>query len=137
MSAAHADQLNAATADSERRLRWISQHAGSWTASPQPGPIVRAIVDRFHASLTNAHHCGHLAGPQPCIGYVWRPGLLMCGACAIATAESIIGTPDDYVCDACTRRSEALTTGASVLGPIVVTFGLCAACVRANTAPRH
>jgi hypothetical protein len=56
----------------------------------------------------------------------------MCGPCSTAAALALAGTPADDTCDGCGLASPTLTTGATLVGPIAVAFGLCRRCVRAD-----
>ncbi len=127
MNIAMADQIQAATADADRRIRNAAQIAG-WTISDTAGPVVLAILRRWVSG--SLHPCPHLRGPAPAVGLASRPGQVLCGPCGIAAARSLRGTIEDHICDGCrTWRPGDVSPGASVLGPITISHGLCSACL--------
>lgn len=135
MNVADLDQLAAATADADQRLRAAS--AAGWATSTRPGPVVATIAQRFADAIHPTRHCGHIAAPAPCAGHAWNPGRIMCGPCSTTAGHAITGTPEDTRCDGCGRTSPQLTAGVTLVGPIAVAFGLCRRCVRADRRPRR
>jgi hypothetical protein len=131
---AQLDQLRAATADADHRLRSATTHS-DWRSTETPGPVVARIAATFAAAVTPDRACSHVGSPRPVVGVAHRPGRVMCGPCARVLLSDTIGTPEDNTCDGCRHQVGALTTGVVLVGPIAVTFGLCRTCDRRNSTP--
>ena len=148
---AHADQVGAAHRHARGMLSRVATETGSRTSEAPPGPVTARIIRRLRFRLLTERLtvCPHLVdvGPQPAAWSAYAPGRLRCPACATASAKRIKGTAEDGTCDACRKRGRAIVAVAGLLPPsqmprycdiahvIVINFGLCPGCVKADQIP--
>ncbi|MDT5039421.1 MAG: hypothetical protein QOE51_406 [Actinoplanes sp.] len=124
-----ADQLRAASADANARIRRIADHDPTITyrADTSPGWL-RALFQQHLTALETGQGrvCPHL-GPAPQVIHVfaWRPGWLLCPACQRLAEPTGI---ERFTCDTCRRHARQLHPGVAALGPILFGYARCRTC---------
>ena len=124
-----ADQLRAASADANRRLRRAGRLPSlRYTHDPAVPTWLHELFQRHADALTGGRGrvCPHIApSPHVVCAYAWTPGLLTCPDCRhLATPD----TAEDNTCDRCRQATERIWPGIAQLGPILFAYGLCDTC---------
>jgi hypothetical protein len=124
-----ADQIRAASADANARIRRLAEHDPGITylADASPGWL-RELFQRHLTALESGQGgtCPHL-GPRPQVLHVfaWRPGWLLCPGCQWLAEPTGI---ERYTCDTCQRHARQLHPGVAQLGPILFGYARCRTC---------
>jgi hypothetical protein len=126
---AFADQLKAASADANARLRHAARLPGlAFTNDPPMPPWLALLFQRHADALTGGQGrvCPHI-GPSPHVvcAFAWTPGLLTCPACRILATPT---EAEDNTCDRCRQPCPQIWPGIAQLGPILFAYGLCDPC---------
>jgi hypothetical protein len=130
---AQEDQFSAAARDAHRVLLDYAAAKESRVLI-QPGPVIRRLAEEFLQSLQRqVMVCPHVnpSSPMPVYARAHEPGVLRCASCLGSAARAAQGTEEDYRCDGCRSLSpDAMHEGATMLGPVTLTLGLCPGCLR-------
>lgn len=125
------DQLDAASADLERRLTVGAKDAGFNSGGRAlPGPRLQVKLDWLLAGLISGEvkrceHLGDRVSPRPVVYMLWQDRV-HCGCESARTSEV-----EDMTCDVCrTYHAEDCRAHILAVGPIIVGFGLCSECER-------
>jgi|SRR5215475_1665867 len=139
------DQADAATSDVNAANRQFFADQGDYGESRRE-PWAAPMVDAFRAWVVRTQcrdHCPHI-WQTPML--MWRPTVpaLLCAECAALPALAEMGTDENWTCDLCRRlrpeqdpgfESACVTIPAMaddgsglVFPPVVIAFGVCAAC---------
>ena len=135
------DQLDAAAADTHRRL--VDDTA------PLPGvldsrPLAElpswltlgacsALADFYGPAARTCLHAPHPERPGPIVAAAWRPGLTVCPDCR-HLLDPAHGSAADRTCDGCghvcagTEHDDGITPVRLALGPLTFEAGVCAGC---------
>jgi hypothetical protein len=123
-----ADQLDAASADAERRLRRAAVTPGVQFSHTDTPAWLAEQFTRIDLALTTGHGrlCPHIgAAPRVVYAFAWAPGLLTCPACRwLATPTDA----EDHICDRCRRHAGTLYPTIAARGPVLFGYGLCHPC---------
>lgn len=126
-----ADQLKAASADANARIRRAGHlpHLRYIDDPATPGWLADLFTRHALAFRSGRGRvCAHI-GPAPRVicAFAWTPGLLVCTDCRhLATPD----TAEDTTCDRCRKPCEPIWPGIAQLGPILFAYGLCGTCHR-------
>lgn len=126
-----ADQARAAEAETAAFMTTLPPQAGRLT---KPFPMPAWLVEVFAAhnatlAAGEGWWCDHVkAGPRPSVLAVWRPGVVVCHACAGAGALQ----PDLGQANVCSRCRcnwpTPLTVSAVQAGLLIALYALCPTC---------
>ena len=128
------DQIDAATRDTwaaAARMATAGRYTLQWC---RPGPFVRELAADLdeRARTGRLQMCEHAKSPTTVIFAAWDRRAV-CAGCAQTRAKAIRGTREDKTCDRCRRVGPSLLTTTTVpLGPVLLLFGLCRRCMRAE-----
>jgi hypothetical protein len=132
-----ADQIGAAASDARRVLTNMARTCrADLRTAPATGWLAEQAANLV-TTLTDGtlRACVHV-GPSPIVAHaaVWAPGRLVCSACVAALRPTPL---EDGTCDRCRRHVRRLHAGAVALGPIILAYGLCRACLPAAGLANH
>jgi hypothetical protein len=130
------DQIQAACRDAQSIVETVLARPGGMIGVP--GPFLASLAESIAAAdLAGVlRRCRHLRGrgPEPVWAMAWQPGRIMCAVCALDALRAVQRTAEDRTCDVCRilQLDGKLWSGIGSAGPIVLTFGVCAACSEAE-----
>lgn len=136
------DQADAAATEAHAILagaavRLCDDQAHGATAGDLPGWLRLGLLDTlatFAAGrATTCRHNPDAARPRPVLAAAWRPGMVVCPACAHLL--SLKHNPAaDAVCDSCGHQCAGVEHGDGIypgmvqLGPMIYQYGTCGGC---------
>jgi len=147
------DQADAATAEALRLMAGAgaavlgADEVEGVAVEETPEWLRLGLLDAFAGWVTGqAATCRHQPAaerPRPVLAAAWKPGLVVCQACAHLTALPR-GRARDRTCDACGRECAGLDHGDGIypglaqIGPLVYQYGTCGDCrpAESHAAPR-
>jgi hypothetical protein len=124
---AYDDQFQAAVSDVRRYLHDHAEQTGS-TVARSDAAWIKAKFEEFALNLLSGkgERCPHI-GPSPMVAHTaaWATHRLVCPACIDLIKPS---ADEDRRCDRCGKTARTLHAGCAAHGPVLMTYGLCAAC---------
>lgn len=126
------DQIDAASADAERRLMQAGDTLGKTPVYGVGGPWLLNRQQRFAIRQAFGHvqacrHVGH--SPQVVYVLAWDIDRVYCAYCCFGAIRAMHGQDEDTRCDVCRKRGRKLHSGAIAVGPVVVNYGVCQPCL--------
>lgn len=98
-----ADQVKAATKDSENLITKIAKHDPYMHDETKVVSGTPWVNERMTRAIESKNVCSHLKNPCPIIITGWGIPMLRCRRCWIDQAEITRGTNEDLRCDVCRK----------------------------------